>query len=90
MITHDISNLPMDKLKEMRSGVLSEVVDFRNTRSISVEDGVQKISQMLFQQFGKNGFSKDMDIQAQSDGTVRLLSLVPAVYFVIRTLRSVR
>mgnify|MGYP000266276002 FL=1 len=80
MSTHDISNLPMDKLKEMRSGVLSEVVDFRNTRSISVEDGVQKISQMLFQQFGKNGFSKDMDIQAQSDGTVRLLSLVPALY----------
>ncbi len=32
----------MDKLKEMRSGVLSEVVDFRNTRSISVEDGVTR------------------------------------------------
>ena len=58
MSTHDISNLPMDKLKEMRSGVLSEVVDFRNTRSISVEDGVQKISQMLFQQFGKKRIFK--------------------------------
>lgn len=58
MSTHDISNLPMDKLKEMRSGVLSEVVDFRNTRSISVEDGVQKISQMLFQQFGKTDFQR--------------------------------
>lgn len=78
--THDVSSLPMDKLREMRSGVLSEVVDFRNTRAISVEDGVQKISQMMFRQFGENGFSKDMDIQAQSDGTVRLLSLVPALY----------
>ena len=29
MSTHDISNLPMDKLKKMRSGVLSEVVDFK-------------------------------------------------------------
>ena len=89
MSTHDISNLPMDKLKEMRSGVLSEVVDFRNTRSISVEDGVQKISQMLFQQFGKNGFSKDMDIQAQSDGTVRLLSLVPALYDAMKSAKTV-
>ena len=79
----------MDKLKEMRSGVLSEVVDFRNTRSISVEDGVQKISQMLFQQFGKNGFSKDMDIQAQSDGTVRLLSLVPALYDAMKSAKTV-
>ena len=68
---------------------MSEVVDFRNTRSISVEDGVQKISQMLFQQFGKNGFSKDMDIQAQSDGTVRLLSLVPALYDAMKSAKTV-
>lgn len=80
MSTHDVSSLPMDKVREMRSGVLSEVVDFRNTKAISIEDGVQKISQILFKQFGENGFSKDMDIQAQSDGTVRLLSLVPALY----------
>lgn len=89
MSTHDISNLPMDKLKEMRSGVLSEVVDFRNTRSISVEDGVQKISQMMFRQFGENGFSKEMDIQAQSDGTVRLLSLVPALYDAMKSGKTV-
>lgn len=59
MSTHDISNLPMDKLREMRSGVLSEVVDFRKTRTISIED---RISQMMFRQFGEKGFSKDMDI----------------------------
>ena len=87
--THDISNLPMDQLKEMRSGVLSEVIDFRNTRAISVEDGIQKISQMLFRQFGENGFSKDMDIQAQSDGTVRLLSLVPALYDAMKSAKTV-
>ncbi len=78
--THDTGNLPLDKVKKLRSGVLSEVIDFRNTRAISVEKGVQKISQILFEQFGKGDFSKDMDIQAQSDGTVRLLSLVPALY----------
>ena len=87
--THDAGNLPMDKVREMRSGVLSEVVDFRNTRAISVEDGVQKISQMMFRQFGENGFSKDMDIQAQSDGTVRLLSLVPALYDAMKSAKTV-
>lgn len=87
--THDAGNLPMDKVREMRSGVLSEVVDFRNTRAICVEDGVQKISQMMFRQFGENGFSKDMDIQAQSDGTVRLLSLVPALYHAMKSAKTV-
>ena len=87
--THGVGSLPMDKVREMRSGVLSEVVDFRNTRAISVEDGVQKISQMMFRQFGDNGFSKDMDIQAQSDGTVRLLSLVPALYGAMKSAETV-
>lgn len=82
--THDTGRLPMDKVRQMRSGVLSEVVDFRNTRAISVEKGVQKISQMMFEQFGKGDFSRQMDIQAQSDGTVRLLSLVPALYDAVK------
>lgn len=87
--THGVGSLPMDKVREMRSGVLSEVVDFRNTRAINVEGGVQKISQMMFRQFGDNGFSKDMDIQAQSDGTVRLLSLVPALYDAMKSAETV-
>ncbi|MCQ2086330.1 MAG: ATP-binding protein [archaeon] len=82
--THDTGSLPMDKVRQMRSGVLSEVVDFRNTRAISVEKGVQKISQMMFEQFGQGDFSRHMDIQAQSDGTVRLLSLVPALYDAVK------
>ena len=81
--THEPGMLPVDKVKSMHEGVLSEVVDFRNTRSISVESGIQKISQFLFEQFGKDGYSRDMDIQAQSDGTVRLLSLIAPIYFAI-------
>lgn len=86
---HDIGSLPMETLKQMRTGVLSEVVEFRNTRSISIEDGVQKISQLLFRQFGENGFTKEMDIQAQSDGTVRLLSLVPALHDAMKSGKTV-
>jgi hypothetical protein len=87
--THDTSKLPIDKVKHMRSGSMSQMVNFRNTRDISVEKGVQKISQMMFEQFGKDGFSKEMDIQAQSDGTVRLLSLVPAFYDAMKVGKTV-
>lgn len=89
MSAHNVRGLPIDKVREMRSGVLSEVVDFRNTRAISIEDGVQKISQILFKQFGENGYSKEMDIQAQSDGTVRLLSLIPALYSAMKLSKTV-
>lgn len=87
--THDTSDLPVDEVKKLRTGVLSQVVDFRNTRAISVEKGVQKISQILFEQFGKDDYSRDMDIQAQSDGTVRLLSLVPALYEAMKVGKTV-
>jgi AAA15 family ATPase/GTPase len=87
--THNASTLLKDKVKNMRSGKMSQMVNFRNTRVISVEKGVQKISQMMFEQFGKDGFSKEMDIQAQSDGTVRLLSLVPALYDAMKVGKTV-
>lgn len=87
--SHDTAKLPMEKLKKMQSGGLSQIINFRNIMNISIEKGVQKISQMMFEQFGKDGFSKDMDIVAQSDGTVRLLSLVPAFYDAIKMGRTV-
>ena len=73
----------------MQSGGISEITRNRITRNFTVEDGVRKISQMMFEQFGKNGFLKDMDIVAQSDGTVRLLNLVPAFYDAIREGKTV-
>lgn len=89
MNTHDVGKFPVDEIKKMRSGVLSEMVEFRNTYAVTVEKGVQKISQMIFEQFGKDGFSRDMDIKAQSDGTVRLLSLVPSLYNAIKNGKTV-
>ena len=83
-VKHDISRFPMEHLKDMKTGVLSSMSASRNTWAISVEDGIKKISQILFEQFGKDGVSKNMDIQAQSDGTVRLLSLIPAIYNAVK------
>ena len=87
--SHDEAEPLIEKLNKMQSGGISQITENRIRRNITVEDGVRKISQMMFEQFGKNGFSKDMDIIAQSDGTVRLLTLVPAFYDAIREGKTV-
>ena len=91
--SHNEEQLPIEEfieeLNKMKSGGISEITKNRITRNFTIEDGVRKISQLMFEQFGKNGFSKDMDIVAQSDGTVRLLTLVPAFYDAIKNSKTV-
>ncbi len=52
--------------------------------SISVEDGVKKVKEFVFNQLGKDGFVGELGIRAQSDGTVRLLMLIPAIYEAVK------
>lgn len=49
--------------------------------SISVENGVRKVYQLIFDNIGKNGFIGNLDTSSQSDGTLRALTLLPALYF---------
>ena len=49
--------------------------------SINVEDGVRKVYQLIFDNLGKDGFVGHLDTSAQSDGTLRALTLLPALYF---------
>ncbi|MGP1417158.1 AAA family ATPase [Prevotella fusca] len=86
---HNETDVPIEKLKNMQSGAISTFDKNRNIRNVVIEEGVRKVSQLMFEQFGKNGFSKDMDIMAQSDGTVRLLTLVPAFYDAIKLGKTV-
>lgn len=87
--SHNEEQLPIEELNKMQSGGISQINGNRITRQFTIEDGVREISQMIFEQFGKDGFSKDMDIVAQSDGTVRLLTLVPAFYGAIKKGKTV-
>lgn len=54
----------------------------------SVEQGQRKVQELLFQQASKNG-TFDLDVQDQSDGTVRLLTLLPAIYEAVKTEKTV-
>lgn len=63
--------------------VLSKIVDNRNVSAITLEKGIRKVSELVFKQVGVEGYSRDMNIQSQSDGTVRLLILAPYLYSAI-------
>ncbi len=86
---HDLNAFAKTKVHQLHDGVLSEVVDFRNTWAISTEADGKKISRILFSQSGKNNYTGDMDILSQSDGTIRLLTLVPALFAAVKEGKTV-
>lgn len=59
---------------------LSAFSNNRNNFNITMKNGEQIVQEFLFEQLGIGGFKKKMDITTQSDGTVRLLTLIPALY----------
>lgn len=55
--------------------------DMRNEFNVyNDNDGNRKVQEFAFRQMGVGGYEKVMDIRSQSDGTVRLLTLIPAFY----------
>lgn len=67
-----------DPLKQ-NTGI-TRIENNRNIFSVSLKKGVKTVQEFLFEQMGQTGFKKEMKITAQSDGTVRLLTLIPALY----------
>jgi AAA15 family ATPase/GTPase len=51
-----------------------------NLWNITIQKGVKTVQELLFDQFGQADCHRAMSISAQSDGTVRLLTLIPALY----------
>jgi AAA15 family ATPase/GTPase len=62
-------------------GTVSQLKNKRNILNVTIQNGLKTVQELLFDQLGQSGYSKKMKISAQSDGTVRLLTLVPALYF---------
>lgn len=66
---------------EGNNNTFIRVEDNRPSFFVHEEAGKRIVSEILFRQMGANGYSDDMDIQAQSDGTVRLFVLLPYIYW---------
>jgi len=60
--------------------VITRIENNRNRFSISIKNGIKTVQEFLFEQLGQSGYKKEMKIGAQSDGTFRLLTLIPAIY----------
>jgi len=60
--------------------VITRIENNRNRFSISIKNGIKTVQELLFEQLGQSGYKKEMKIGAQSDGTFRLLTLIPAIY----------
>lgn len=71
-------NIPndLDKVKSMSLNANTTPV-----LSINIEDGVRKVYQLIFDNVGKRGFVGRLDTSMQSDGTLRALTLLPALYY---------
>ena len=52
----------------------------RNEYDFTLDKGSKIVQEFIFEQLGVNGYRKGMSIKSQSDGTVRLLTLIPAFY----------
>lgn len=57
--------------------------------SINVEDGIRKVYQLIFNNVGKNGYVGKLDTSMQSDGTLRALTLLPALYYACKLGKTV-
>lgn len=49
--------------------------------SINMNEGVRKVYQLIFDNVGKHGYVGHLDTSSQSDGTLRALTLLPALYY---------
>lgn len=61
----------------------------RNEFNIVKKGGEQVVQEFLFREIGIDGHKGYMDIDSQSDGTVRLLTLIPLIYEAIHNGRVV-
>jgi AAA15 family ATPase/GTPase len=59
---------------------ITQLRDDREVLNITIQKGIKTVQELLFDQIGQSGYHKAMKISAQSDGTVRILTLIPAFF----------
>lgn len=82
-----ISPDEIDRLKD--NEFIARMDNERQSVSAFSEHGVKKVARFVFNQYGTDGYIGKMDISNQSDGTVRLLTLLPGLYEAIYKGRTV-
>lgn len=78
-ISNDLDDIKSLSLNENNTPVLS----------IDIENGIKKVYQLIFNNMGKNGFKGTFEPNMQSDGTLRALTLLPALYYACKEAKVV-
>lgn len=68
------------KLQVDANHALTKMQEDRPVASITNEDGLKIVKELLFRQFGKDGYVGEMNVESQSNGTIKLLVLMPALF----------
>lgn len=86
----DILSGDSDEFKQVREEIsrrLEKGGSFSNLQNDKVvthfendENGEQIVKRLLFTHLGLNGYEADLEIESQSDGTARVLNLIPAFF----------
>lgn len=80
-LMHHAGSFSQQEIEELKDNeFIARMDNERQSMSVFSEQGVKKVAKFVFNQFGTDGYVGKMDIANQSDGTVRLLSLLPALY----------
>jgi len=74
-----------DPLANQPNASLSATRNRRNEFNIVKKNGEQIVQEFLFEQAGVHGYKRGMDIDSQSDGTVRLLTIIPLLFDAINS-----
>lgn len=77
---HQDNIISKEDLPQKDGQVLNLGFNDRMVVSVTMENGEIKASEMRFHQRGLDNFVGDMDIMSQSDGTNKLLRILPAIY----------
>ena len=78
-ITNILESIP----KESGSGSFSKMNRQFPLLTLTEEDGIRTVKELIFHQLGINGYMGSMECEGQSSGTLRLLTLVPAIYYAV-------
>jgi AAA15 family ATPase/GTPase len=70
----------MEKNPQQDNFSVNQLMNNRNILNVQIQKGVRTVQEFVFDQLGQSGYHKEMNILSQSDGTVRLLTLIPAFY----------
>ncbi len=83
----ELANLLPSNLDKMKSFSINQ---YNNPfLFVNIENGVRKIYQLIYKNIGKNGFVGNFDSESQSDGTLRALTLLPALYYASKKAKTV-